>query len=105
MRSYPISLRVPPMRIGDRLPRHSLSNAKILVTGAAGFIGRPTATALAALGADVRVLPGPPGKAPIAPVPGCANHIVEIEDADLLEHLAQGRDSVVPLEGRPSGRV
>ncbi|MEM7627234.1 MAG: NAD(P)-dependent oxidoreductase [Planctomycetota bacterium] len=68
---------------------------KVLLTGAAGAIGRCVAPALVARGHDVRGFDR-------LPCPGLADHVVgDLADADDVDRAAAGRDTLVHLAAYP----
>lgn len=78
-----------------------LTGAIVFVTGAAGFLGRYVVSALAAEGAEVRALRGPPGQTDV--IEGA----VESFESDIANHVEwqdrlTGADLVVHLAGAAS---
>ncbi|MDQ0374619.1 NAD-dependent epimerase/dehydratase family protein [Cellulomonas humilata] len=76
---------------------------RILVTGGAGFIGRPTVERLVAYGHDVTVLdlvrPAPrPGE--VTAVPGASLVVGDVRDEDTLLPAVRGSDVVVHLAAK-----
>jgi nucleoside-diphosphate-sugar epimerase len=78
-----------------------LGGKTVLVTGGGGFIGARVVRTLAAGGAAVRALLGPPGFAAAAPPAGVATAFAEVGDLAALTGLAAGADVVVHLAGPP----
>ncbi|WP_456845791.1 NAD-dependent epimerase/dehydratase family protein [Cellulomonas sp. P5_C6] len=77
---------------------------RVLVTGGAGFIGRPTVQRLVAAGHDVTVLDSlrpdvhAHGEAP--PLPGARLVVGDVRDADVLAATVPGADAVVHLAAK-----
>ena len=99
------SIRQDPVIAAD-LPRRArpgdAGGMRVLVTGGAGFIGRPTVRALAAAGHDVTVLDSlRPDVHRTAPdVPGGRLVRGDVRDEDLVGTLTQDADVVVHLAAK-----
>jgi nucleoside-diphosphate-sugar epimerase len=82
--------------------RRRPSDDPILVTGGGGFLGSVVVRTLAAEGATVRALLGPPGAPVTAPPPGVEHATAEIDDTAALRGLLDGVRVVVHLAGPAS---
>lgn len=72
---------------------------KILVTGAAGLIGRAVVELLVARGAEVTLLDVSYGDEPVQAHAGCTRLLGSISDVAVVEEAVQEKDAVVHLAG------
>jgi len=79
----------------------SLRGRRIAVTGAGGFLGGATVSALSGAGASVAALAGPPGQA-AGPLRATAISFADICDRGAMAAFVEGADAVVHLAGPPS---
>ncbi len=79
-----------------------LEGRRIMVTGAGGFLGTPVVEALAAEGAHVVALIGPPGVDARTPPRAARVAQASICDGKVLEELVAGADAVVHMAGPAS---
>jgi nucleoside-diphosphate-sugar epimerase len=79
-----------------------LAGRRIAVTGAGGFLGRHAVQAIAAAGANVTALVGPPGEGRASPPGATTIAHAEVCDAAAMGEFTAGADTVVHLAGPPS---
>ena len=79
-----------------------LAGARVLVTGAGGFVGRHIVRALSRCQADVTALVGPPGSHLAFPQEAVEWAEIDICDGEALRRLMRGCDVVVHAAGPPS---
>lgn len=83
----------------DAITGADVLGRKILVTGAAGLIGRAVVEILVARGADLTLLDVSYGDEPVHAHAGCTRLLGSISDAAVVEEAVRAKDAVVHLAG------